>query len=336
MSSEDTTNSQLHNEQPEEEVAASALTTLGEMGKDDDEFDEDFEIPQRFTKSGRKRAVPFPMKLMKVLSNKDFRHIIAWMPSGESFSIVKPKAFVADILPDHFKSAKYSSFTRKLHRWGFMRHYRGEEAGAFYHKDFKKDRLDLVEKMTCHKMEPPRAPTVVATAARKAQVAKPAEQPAPRVAVTPAAKPATKRVVPPRPAAAVAAPQQQAPEITMQKQLQNISKVPEIPQLDAAERLHAAIELEVNRRLKERIQAAALSRLGVMQLQQQPLTSLRGGLGWNSNAPGSLQAQLIQMQRQKQQFGLEAACLAFAGMPRMEVQGLEELPRTNIQGAKTA
>jgi hypothetical protein len=30
-------------------------------------------------------------------------------------------------------------------------HYRGEEAGAFPHKHFQKDRLELVEKMTCFK-----------------------------------------------------------------------------------------------------------------------------------------------------------------------------------------
>ena len=109
---------------------------------------------------------------MKVLSNKEYRDIITWMPSGESFSIIKPKQFVSDVLPEFFKSAKYSSFTRKLHRWGFMRHYRGEEAGAFYHKDFKKDRLDLVEQMSCHKvdMKAPVAMNAVATAARKAPV----------------------------------------------------------------------------------------------------------------------------------------------------------------------
>ena len=91
---------------------------------------------------------------MKVLSDRRFSHIITWMPSGKSFTIVKPKAFVAEILPGHFKSAKYSSFTRKLHRWGFMRHYRGDESGAFYHEEFQRGRLDLVEKMTCHKGAP--------------------------------------------------------------------------------------------------------------------------------------------------------------------------------------
>ena len=88
---------------------------------------------------------------MKVLSNKEFSDVIAWTPSGKAFNILQPKLFTATILPQHFKSAKFSSFTRKLHRWGFMRHYRGPEAGAFFHKHFRRGRMDLVEKMTCSK-----------------------------------------------------------------------------------------------------------------------------------------------------------------------------------------
>jgi HSF-type DNA-binding len=62
---------------------------------------------------------------MKVLSTPEFNEVIAWTSSGKAFNILLPKVFCSKILPDHFKSAKYSSFTRKLHRWGFMRHYRG-------------------------------------------------------------------------------------------------------------------------------------------------------------------------------------------------------------------
>jgi hypothetical protein len=50
---------------------------------------------------------------MKVLCQREYADIIAWLPDGKSFTIVRPKAFVADILPDHFEQAKYSSFTRR-------------------------------------------------------------------------------------------------------------------------------------------------------------------------------------------------------------------------------
>ena len=98
-------------------------------------------------------------QLMKVLSEKENEEVIAWTPSGKAFMILQPKLFVAKILPDEFKSAKYSSFTRKLHRWGFMRHYRGPDAGAFFHKHFQKGRLDLVEKMSCYKPVAPSKPS---------------------------------------------------------------------------------------------------------------------------------------------------------------------------------
>jgi len=104
---------------------------------------------------------------MKVLSNKEYSHVIAWMPSGKSFTIRKPKLFAALVLPQEFKQAKQSSFTRKLHRWGFMRHYRGCDAGAYFHKDFQKGRLDLAERMTCFTGKATTSETLSASATQK-------------------------------------------------------------------------------------------------------------------------------------------------------------------------
>ena len=237
-----------------------------------------------------------------------------------------------------------------------MRHYRGEESGAFYHKDFKKDRLDLVEKMTCHKTDSVKSAPAVSTAASAARKveAEPCDENEAENKVLPSlpTKALTEEQLAPRPAAAAAAaavqsqqapqhpsqqqqqlvPMSQPPEITarLQQQLQGLSKVPD---LDAAERLHAAIELEVNRRLNERIEAAAMSRRAIESAMMRSQMNAPRGLPLFG---GSLQTQLLQMQQQKQQMGLEAACLAFSGFPRMSDQGLDELPPTNIQGAKTA
>lgn len=274
-----------------------------------------FEIPMRFTKSGRKKAVPFPIKLMKVLSSKEFEHIIAWMPSGMSFSIVDSKAFVADVLPEQFKSAKYASFTRKLHRWGFMRRYRGEESGAFYHKLFQKDRLDLVEQMTCHKMEP-QAPL-----AMHKEASNPNE-----MTTLPVVQ---RQQLPPMVSNAVVSQLQQQTSVTGLQERH----------LGAAERLNAAIELEVARRLKERIQAAAVSR-HTFALMNQLNQSHSANMPWNA-MNGSLQAQLLQLQQQKQQLGFTLPLASSAlkqqpGIGEKADKGLGQLPRTNIQGAKTA
>mmetsp|Transcript_30479 Transcript_30479/g.43222 ORF Transcript_30479/g.43222 Transcript_30479/m.43222 type:complete len:432 (+) Transcript_30479:262-1557(+) len=141
-------------------AAASALAGLGKGNTSPDEDADDFEIPQRYTKSGRKKATPFPIKLLKVLATAEYSDVITWMPHGKSFMICQPKVFVLDILPTHFKQAKYSSFTRKLHRWGFQRHLRGNEAGAYFHNLFQRGRLDLVEKMSCHNPDHAKNPTI--------------------------------------------------------------------------------------------------------------------------------------------------------------------------------
>lgn len=242
---------------------------------------------------------------MKVLSDKRFNDIITWTPSGKSFTIVNPKAFTADILPEHFKSAKYSSFTRKLHRWGFMRHYRGEESGAFYHDDFQRDRLDLVEKMTCKSEQPPKAVAAITKAPAAKKLFHKAVSAAPRSEV------GLQQTVVPRslhtavPEAPVQAPLN-APPATI-----------------VASQLDAAIEAEVNRRLEERLQQAALSRMFMQQQLNTPAIPL------------ALRIQLMEMQQKK---------LNSIGGPRIPLSGtinpnssaLGGLPRTNIQGAKTA
>jgi hypothetical protein len=256
---------------------------------------------------------------MKVLSDKKYTEIIAWTPSGKSFNIIKPKVFTTDILPSHFKSAKYSSFTRKLHRWGFMRHYRGEEAGAFYHKCFQKGRLDLVEKMTCHKTDPPK----VVPSTKKTTNTAPSQSLAPR---------------PVNSISSIGNP-------TSQHHSQPLH-VPLKPPNSTGTDLNVAIEMEVNRRLKERINnAAALSRHALlMQMQQKAQSQIRDPrlLAWEQAAqglsrPNSLMSNMLNPSL--------AAAAAFkfdpTGMPLNystygDLAAFNSLPGQNIQGAKTA
>mmetsp|Transcript_1592 Transcript_1592/g.2190 ORF Transcript_1592/g.2190 Transcript_1592/m.2190 type:complete len:384 (+) Transcript_1592:34-1185(+) len=257
-------------------TAASALTSLVKPPSSED-VEEEFDIPQRFTKSGRKKATPFPMKLMKVLSTKEYMDIITWLPDGKSFTIVRPKAFVGDILPKEFKQAKYSSFTRKLHRWGFQRHLRGEEAGAFFHKLFQRGRLDLVERMSCYKPDQSKTPSAFLGT----------KQPGLGFRDPIMARPQMSRSLMMH---QQGQQQQQQSLMGMQGnplhgQAQRTGAGGDVGSVD---RLNAAIELEVNRRLKERITAATLSRqaLALMQQQQLPNNDPRNGFG-GSSAGGS-------------------------------------------------
>mmetsp|Transcript_20783 Transcript_20783/g.23280 ORF Transcript_20783/g.23280 Transcript_20783/m.23280 type:complete len:410 (+) Transcript_20783:63-1292(+) len=131
------------------------MTNLTTMPHKDDEA---FEIPNKWTKSGRKKAIPFPYKLMYVITRKEYSDMITWLPDGKSFRILLPSVFTSKVLPIHFKQAKYSSFKRKLHRWGFDRQRPETSAEsnspswfgsdeAFCHENFQKNRFDLLELM---------------------------------------------------------------------------------------------------------------------------------------------------------------------------------------------
>src|SRR3569832_1442622 len=52
--------------------------------------------------------------------------------------------FVEDVLPKYFTNiTKWSSFSRQLNLWGFMRVTAGKEAGAYYHELFLQGRPTL-------------------------------------------------------------------------------------------------------------------------------------------------------------------------------------------------
>lgn len=227
------------------------------------------------------------VQLMKVLSQPEYADVIAWLPDGKSFTIVKPKAFVADILPGQFKEAKYSSFTRKLHRWGFQRHLRGEEAGAFFHKLFQRGRLDLVEKMTCYKADQGKVPLSSGASLRPVSLRDPimARQ----------GQQMNRSVQMP--------PQQQS--LTMPDHFRQPMHAPSqrvgggngVGE-GSVDRLNAAIELEVNRRLKERIAAATLSRQALALMQQQQLPVINSEMNFegpsgNNNNMSSLGINLL-------------------------------------------
>lgn len=95
-------------------------------------------------------AMTFPQRLMEILDNEANNDIIAWLHHGRGFVIFRKKAFEQKILPKYFsKQSKYSSFTRKLNRWGFTRVTRNPEAGAYYHQFFQRGGHRLLLQMSC-------------------------------------------------------------------------------------------------------------------------------------------------------------------------------------------
>mmetsp|Transcript_13007 Transcript_13007/g.26461 ORF Transcript_13007/g.26461 Transcript_13007/m.26461 type:complete len:651 (+) Transcript_13007:80-2032(+) len=107
-------------------------------------------IPPKKTKNKLKQT--FAQKLMHILSIKECQNAIRWMPDGTSFCIVDSKELVDKVLPAYFKEAKYTSFTRKLNRWGF-KHFTvptkegKSETSVYTHPKFQRDCPELCESM---------------------------------------------------------------------------------------------------------------------------------------------------------------------------------------------
>ena len=96
---------------------------------------------------------PLAGQLMEILNLEQHADIITWLPHGKAFIIYKKKKFAAEVLPVYFKQSKFTSFTRKLNRWGFTRVTRGPETGAYYHKFFQRDDSRLCMQMSCQNVK---------------------------------------------------------------------------------------------------------------------------------------------------------------------------------------
>jgi HSF-type DNA-binding len=60
-------------------------------------------------------------KMHAILSRTDVKDVVAWLPHGRSWRILKPREFEIKILPTYFDHNKFSSFVRQANGWGFRR-----------------------------------------------------------------------------------------------------------------------------------------------------------------------------------------------------------------------
>lgn len=80
---------------------------------------------------------------------------IAWTADGKAFVIRNEEEFTTSVLPLVFGRSKFSSFTRRLYRWGFRRIGTNAARGndvlrkgkLFYHEHFQRDDKQLLSKI---------------------------------------------------------------------------------------------------------------------------------------------------------------------------------------------
>lgn len=96
----------------------------------------------------------FPQQLMDLLSRENICiGSISWTSDGEMFSIIDSVKFSSNILPFFFsKETQFSSFTRKLRRWGFERIDEGEASTpyhTYFHKYFRRNNKRMTHRISC-------------------------------------------------------------------------------------------------------------------------------------------------------------------------------------------
>ena len=100
-------------------------------------------------KSSSRSGESFPQQLMKMLNDPANSEIVAWVPSGDAFMVHSKDQFVTEVMPAYFgKQSKFTSFTRKLNRWGFTRDSQDHNKG-YSHPLFHRDDPTSHEKMSC-------------------------------------------------------------------------------------------------------------------------------------------------------------------------------------------
>lgn len=90
------------------------------------------------------------MAMMRYAEKQGDGFCVRWLEGGTSFIIDDPDAFTKNVVPHYFKPTKFSSFTRKLYRWGFRQLNRGmgqDDPVIFGNDYFQRNKPELMVHM---------------------------------------------------------------------------------------------------------------------------------------------------------------------------------------------
>lgn len=93
------------------------------------------------------RVPNFPAKMHAILSRDDLSDVVAWLPHGRSWRVLKPREFEVKVIPAYFEHSKFSSFIRQANGWGFRRITQGRDRNSYYNELFLRGLPHLCKKM---------------------------------------------------------------------------------------------------------------------------------------------------------------------------------------------
>ena len=93
----------------------------------------------------------FAESLMDMLLDKQYDGIVTFLPDDQQFGIIHARRFSEEIMPKVFGIRTFSSFVRKLNRWGFERvmEKKTHDVDVFRHDLFMKDNWTACSKIKC-------------------------------------------------------------------------------------------------------------------------------------------------------------------------------------------
>lgn len=105
--------------------------------------------PTPSTKSAKKES--FAHTLMSLLLDEKYAKVVTFLPDNQSFGIINAKVFSDEVMPEVFGIRTFSSFVRKLNRWGFERimEKKTHDVDVFRHRLFYKNNWKLCAKIKC-------------------------------------------------------------------------------------------------------------------------------------------------------------------------------------------
>jgi hypothetical protein len=93
----------------------------------------------------------FAESLMDMLLDEQYSGIVTFLPDGKQFGIIHAKNFCEQVMPTVFGIRTFSSFVRKLSRWGFERvmEKKTHDVDVFRHDFFTKGNWSACAKIKC-------------------------------------------------------------------------------------------------------------------------------------------------------------------------------------------